>query len=133
MSRQNPFARGTGDRYCSNCPNDGPNNCNDQRSCCDDKEKNPCVVCPPGPEGPQGPVGDTGAQGPQGTELCETLLALDKKRPEDIFGYVDAKKLQSSMTLFALADQENPIFGRVLARFYAGGRDGKTLALLGKV
>ena len=67
------------------------------------------------------------------TELCEALLALDKARPEDIFGYVDAKKLHSSMTLFALADQENPIFGRVLARFYAGGRDGKTLALLGKV
>lgn len=67
------------------------------------------------------------------TELCEVLLALDKARPEDIFGYVDAKKLHSSMTLFALADEENPIFGRVLARFYAGRQDRKTLALLGKV
>lgn len=67
------------------------------------------------------------------SELCEALLALDKVRPEDIFGYVDAKKLHSSMTLFALADEGNPIFGRVLARFYAGRQDRKTLALLGKV
>lgn len=85
MSRQNPFMRSTNNRYCNNgqngCQNDCQNNCNDQPPCCDDrddchdKDKNPCVVCPPGPEGPQGPrgpigpqgpVGDTGAQGPQG-------------------------------------------------------------------
>lgn len=66
MSRQNSFMRGTGDRYCGNCQNNGQNNCNDQQSCCDDKDKNPCVVCPPGPEGPQGPQGDAGPTGPQG-------------------------------------------------------------------
>ena len=84
MSRQNPFARGTGDRYCSNCQNDGPNNCNDQQSCCDDKEKNPCVVCPPGPEGPQGPAGPQGPIGPQGPvgdtgaqcSVCDTWTAF---------------------------------------------------------
>lgn len=59
MNRQNPFMRSTNDRYCNNCQN----NCNNQHSCCDDDDRNPCVVCPPGPEGP---VGDTGAQGPQG-------------------------------------------------------------------
>lgn len=82
MSRQNPFMRSTNDRYCNNCQNgcqnDCQNNCNDQPPCCDDrddchdKDKNPCVVCPPGPEGPQGPIGpqgpagDVGPQGPQG-------------------------------------------------------------------
>ena len=35
-------------------------------------------------------------------ELCEVLLGLDKKQTEDIFGHVDAKKLQSSMTLLPL-------------------------------
>lgn len=73
MSRQNPFMRSTGDRYCNNCQNGGQNNCNDQQSCCDDcddchdKDKNPCVVCPPGPEGPQGPIGPQGPAGDMGT------------------------------------------------------------------
>lgn len=79
MSRQNPFMRSANDRYChsyqNGCPNDDQSSCNDQLSYCDDrddchcKDKNPCVVCPPGPEGPQGPqgpAGETGAQGPQG-------------------------------------------------------------------
>lgn len=53
-------------RNCSQC------DCNAQKHCCDDntnKNKNPCIVCPPGPQGPvgpQGPAGDTGPQGPQG-------------------------------------------------------------------
>ena len=92
MSRQNSFMRGTGDRCCSNCQNDGQNNgqnnCNDQQSCCDDKGKNPCVVCLPGPEGPQGPagprgpigpqgpVGDTGAQGPQELKTASNMHFL---------------------------------------------------------
>ena len=71
MSRQNPFMRSTGDRYCNNCQNGCQNNCNDQQPCCDDdRDKNPCVVCPPwpmGPQGPEGPRGPVGPQGPQGT------------------------------------------------------------------
>ncbi len=68
MSRQNPFMRSTGDRCCNNCQNGCQNNCNDQQSCCDDKDKNPCVICPPGPEGPQGPEGPRGPVGPQGPQ-----------------------------------------------------------------
>ena len=69
MSKRNPFTRSTGDRYCNNCQNGCQNNCNDQPSCCDDeKDKNPCVVCPPGPEGPQGPQGPRGPIGPQGPQ-----------------------------------------------------------------
>ena len=64
MSRQNPFMRGTGDRYCNNCQNGCQNNCNDQQSCCDDdKDKNPCIVCQLGPEGPKGPQGPRGPIG----------------------------------------------------------------------
>jgi len=72
MSRQNPFARGTGDRFCNNCQSGAQNNCHDPQFCCEEcdgchsKDKNPCVVCPPGPEGPQGPEGPRGPIGPQG-------------------------------------------------------------------
>ncbi len=68
MIRQNPFMRNTNDPYCNHCQN----GCNHQPPCCDerddchDKDKNPCVVCPPGPEGPMGPVGPRGPIGPQG-------------------------------------------------------------------
>ena len=56
MSRQNPFMRSTGDRFCNNCQNGYRNNCSDPHSCCDDgddchdkdNDKNPCVICPPG-------------------------------------------------------------------------------------
>ena len=65
MSRQNPFMRSTNDRHCNNCQNE----CNNQSPCCDDdKDRNPCVVCPPGPEGPQGPQGPRGPMGPQGPQ-----------------------------------------------------------------
>ena len=71
MNRQNPFTRSTNDRYGNNRPNGGQNNCNDPQPCCcdDDKDKNPCVVCPPSPQGPRGPAGPQGprgAIGPQG-------------------------------------------------------------------
>ena len=53
--------RGMGNCYCNKCHGSCQNNCINQQPCCDnDKDKNPCVVCPPGP------FGDTGAQGPQG-------------------------------------------------------------------
>lgn len=58
MSRQNSF----GD-CCRSCQNGYRNSCNNQQSRCDDKDKNPCVVCPPGAEGPQGPRGPIGATG----------------------------------------------------------------------
>ncbi len=73
--------RSTGYRYCNSCQSSCQSNfkkcCNNQPPCHDDREdchgkdKNPCVVCPPGPEGPrgpQGPQGETGATGPVGPQ-----------------------------------------------------------------
>jgi uncharacterized protein (DUF1810 family) len=40
-------------------------------------------------------------------------------------------KLRSSMTLFARADPDQPVFGRVLERFYGGRADAATEDLLG--
>ena len=57
MNKQNPFARNTGRCGC----NIGRCGC-----CDDDRNDDPCVVCPPGPQGPEGPQGIQGPIGPQG-------------------------------------------------------------------
>lgn len=49
---------------------------------------------------------------------------------EDIFGGIDAMKLRSSMTLFAAAAPDEPVFGEVLAKYYGGERDEATLERL---
>ena len=43
--------------------------------------------------------------------------------------HVDAIKLRSSMTLFALADPTCEIFQRVLDKYFGGSRDDNTAAL----
>ena len=50
----------------------------------------------------------------------------------DIFGYPDCFKLQSSMTLFAVADPSTSVFQDVLEKFYEGKSDENTLNLLKK-
>ena len=63
-------------------------------------------------------------------EISEALLGLNIQNPEEIFGEIDARKLQSSMTLFALISEDGSVFHRVLARFYNGQMDGRTLEWL---
>ena len=65
-------------------------------------------------------------------EICEALLSQKKKKPEDIFGYTDAVKLCSSMTLFALVSEDGSVFHKVLKRFYHGQIDARTLELVNK-
>lgn len=64
-------------------------------------------------------------------ECAEAVLAWSGRRSaEAIMGSVDAMKLRSSMTLFEAA--EGPAaFDAVIAAFFGGERDGRTLALLG--
>jgi uncharacterized protein (DUF1810 family) len=64
------------------------------------------------------------------TEISEALLQLNTQNPEEILGEIDARKLQSSMTLFALISENGSVFHRVLARFYNGQMDERTLRLL---
>ena len=64
-------------------------------------------------------------------EICRALLALPTDSALEVLGTPDNLKLRSSMTLFAQADQENPIFPAVLDKFFGGRPDAKTLALLG--
>ena len=64
MNKQNPFTRST-NPYCQGCENGCNKGCR-KPTCCDDKDKDPCVLCPPGPRGPAGERGPVGPQGPRG-------------------------------------------------------------------
>lgn len=64
------------------------------------------------------------------TEMCNALLALDTTNAGSIFGFPDNLKLQSSMTLFALACPQTALFQKVLDKYYNGQKDGATLRIL---
>ncbi|TMK58984.1 MAG: DUF1810 domain-containing protein [Actinobacteria bacterium] len=61
--------------------------------------------------------------GPRLVESAEALLTHEDKSAEEILGGIDAVKLRSSMTLFARAAPEQPVFAQVLDRYFAGAAD----------
>ena len=63
-------------------------------------------------------------------ECTRILTGLSGRTAEDIFGSIDAMKLRSSMTLFALAAPEKPLFREVLDRYFGGLDDPATRARL---
>jgi uncharacterized protein (DUF1810 family) len=63
-------------------------------------------------------------------ECARTLAELDGATAHEVFGAVDAMKLRSSMTLFARAAPEDPLFPRVLDRYFDGVTDEATDARL---
>ena len=65
-------------------------------------------------------------------ELCGELLKHKDKSANDIFGDIDAMKLKSSMTLFALTSKEHTMFDEVLECFFDGKRDAITLKLINR-
>lgn len=65
-------------------------------------------------------------------EITEALLACGCNDAEKIFGYTDAMKLRSSMTLFYIAGGE-ALFLKALERLYGGAPDERTVELLGLV
>jgi uncharacterized protein (DUF1810 family) len=66
-------------------------------------------------------------------ECTDIMLALPLRDIDAILGYPDNLKFRSSMTLFAAAVPEEPIFELTLQKFFAGQHDPLTLELLGKV
>lgn len=62
---------------------------------------------------------------------CDVLLKLGNVSASDVFGYPDDLKLRSSMTLFMRASGRDSVFGRVLARYFGGVEDERTIMLLG--
>ena len=67
--------------------------------------------------------------GPRLRECAEAVLAAPGDAV-DILGDIDAIKLRSSMTLFSRADPDDPLFPRVLDRFFEGAPDRETDRLL---
>lgn len=64
---------------------------------------------------------------------CEALLQLEGRSARDVFGTVDTLKLGSCMTLFERAATDatqRARFARVLDKYFDGGRDAATLALI---
>lgn len=64
-------------------------------------------------------------------EITETLLYIGTDDPMAVFGYTDAFKMRSCMTLFKHAAPEQDLFQKVLDKFCRGNDDEKTLDILG--
>jgi len=68
--------------------------------------------------------------GPRLRECCEAVLAVEGKSAHDIFGSPDDLKFRSSLTLFAQAMPDEPLFQDLLMKFFGGKPDLATLELL---
>lgn len=68
--------------------------------------------------------------GPRLLESARTLTQLRGLSAREVFGAVDAQKLQSSMTLFARAAPERSLFVEVLDQYFDGVQDPQTLQRL---
>jgi uncharacterized protein (DUF1810 family) len=68
--------------------------------------------------------------GPRLTESAQALLDIQSDDAEAVLGPIDAQKLRSSMTLFMRAAPDEPVFARVLDRYFGGRADSATDRLL---
>jgi uncharacterized protein (DUF1810 family) len=69
--------------------------------------------------------------GPRLRECAGAMTALPNADPVPVLGSTDARKLRSSMTLFALVAPDEPVFRQVLDRCFGGDDDPLTRELLG--
>lgn len=71
--------------------------------------------------------------GPRLMQSAAVVLGVSGRSAHDIFGSPDDLKLRSSMTLFAAAAPHVAIFGQVLAKYYGGAPDPRTVELLAEM
>ena len=64
--------------------------------------------------------------GPRLRECAGLLVQANGQSAEQIFGDIDAQKLQSSMTLFLRAAPNEPVFRQVLDQYFGGCADAAT-------
>jgi uncharacterized protein (DUF1810 family) len=69
--------------------------------------------------------------GPRLRRCVEAVLAVSGRSLHEIFGSPDDLKFRSSMTLFALASDDERLFQEALRRYCGGVADQATLELLG--
>jgi uncharacterized protein (DUF1810 family) len=70
--------------------------------------------------------------GPRLLECAGIVAATEHRSAQQIFGAIDAQKLRSSMTLFMRAAPDEPVFQRVLDRYFQGRPDAATDELIGR-
>jgi uncharacterized protein (DUF1810 family) len=58
--------------------------------------------------------------GPRLVECAQIVASQQGVTAEQIFGGLDAMKLRSSITLFARADPDQPVFAEVLKKYFDG-------------
>ena len=63
-------------------------------------------------------------------ETAEVIAASAAPTADALLGSIDAVKLRSSMTLFVHASAHEPVFARVLDRYFEGIEDAATVDLL---
>ena len=63
-------------------------------------------------------------------EISEALLKVKSDHAEEVMGWPDNLKLKSCMTLFAEVAPCQPVFKKVLEKFFDGEMDEKTLDIL---
>jgi uncharacterized protein (DUF1810 family) len=68
--------------------------------------------------------------GPRLVESARALTELDGADAAAVLGSTDAMKLRSSMTLFAAAAPDEPVFAAVLDQYFGGADDPATTARL---
>lgn len=73
---------------------------------------------------------DHAVLGPRLRRCSQLLLSLDGNSPELVMGDTDAKKLKSSMTLFAAVAEDPEVFKAVLRKYYHAGTDRRTVEML---
>ena len=69
--------------------------------------------------------------GPRLRECAEAVLGVENRSATEIFGSPDDLKLRSCATLFARVSPDGSVFHLLLAKYYGGGPDPRTLHLLG--
>jgi uncharacterized protein (DUF1810 family) len=70
--------------------------------------------------------------GPRLEACVRAVLDLDGPSAREIFGPIAEAKFRSSLTLFAEAAPQNPIFAEALRKYFGGERDPLTLERLGR-
>lgn len=68
--------------------------------------------------------------GPRLASCADAVLAVEGRSARDIFGSPDDAKLKSSATLFAAVSPAGSVFERLLAKYFSGERDERTLELM---
>ena len=68
--------------------------------------------------------------GPRLVTCARAMADLPGSDAVAVLGPIDAMKLRSSMTLFSVADPDEPVYGAVLEKYFGGERDDATLSRL---